>query len=77
MSKKIISLIPDTIKSPINRVLYDKVFQKYFDPLDQNISTINMDLDREKYEITPSVNIDSNISYYQPIITIDNKEYSF
>lgn len=77
MSKKIISLIPDTIKSPINRVLYDKVFQKYFDPKDQNISTINMDLDREKYEITPSVNIDSNISYYQPIITIDNKEYSF
>lgn len=77
MSKKIISLIPDSIKSPINRVLFDNIFQKYFNPKKQNNTTISVGLNRDDFKISQTLNIDSNISQYQPVVTYNDKNYSF
>lgn len=77
MSKKLSTLIPNTILSPFNRVLYDNILQPYVEEKQEHIQTRSVSINREDYADITSEHIDANISQYQPIITFDNVKYSF
>ena len=79
MTKKILSLLPSTANSPLNRVIFNKVLQPFFE--NANSTTINqkISVDRESYSAfnLNDYNIDAKISNYQPTIQHNDNPYSF
>lgn len=77
MSKKLSTLIPNTILSPFNRVLYDNIIQPYVDEKTETVQNRNVSTNRNDYEDIQTSHIDANISQYQPIISDNDTSYSF
>ena len=77
MSKKLISLIPQSIHSPFNRTLFNKILQPFVN--ENEFKNINRTVYSERvgHDDIDSPHVDTKINQYQPLFSDGKRCWSF